>query len=215
MNKRVAIVGSGSSNGAYLVEQTLVGEIQHPRFNEIWAVNHQCLWIKHDLGFIIDDSTMFKTDCPVLHEYMCSEEATPFYTCQANDFPQGQPYPVDDVVKALNDDLLNNVGCYAVAYGITMGYDMTLYGMDYLWDAGGDPLPESKAFYERGGQAVSYLIGLARGRGLKVTITHPSPLLDINTVRIVDGKARRKLYGYVKQPPMGHLPPALGVEGTT
>ena len=214
MNKRVAIVASGTSNGAYLVEQTLVGEINHPRFNEFWALNHQCLWIKHDLGFIIDDSSMFETDCPLLFEYVSSKNATPFYTCQSN-YPQGMDYPIDDVVTALNDDLLNNVGCYAIGYAIARGYDMTLYGMDYLWDAGGDPLPESKAFYERGGQAVSYLIGLARGMGLNVTITAPSPLLDINTVRIVDGKARRKLYGYINQPAMGHLPPALGVEGTS
>ena len=106
VNKRVAIVASGSSNGAYLIEQTLVGEIQHPRFSEIWALNHQCLWIKHDLGFIIDDSSMFENDCQLLFEYMSSEDAKPFLTCQTNVHPQAVTYPIDDVVKALNDDLL-------------------------------------------------------------------------------------------------------------
>lgn len=201
---RVAIVASGGSNGAYLVEQTVVGEKKN-RFDEVWAVNHQCLWIKHDLGFIIDDRTLFESECPLLYEYMQREDSTPFFTCQTSKYPRSIPYPVDDVVNALDDDLLNNVGAFAIGYGISRGCDMTLYGLDYHW--------EGTSSYERGGQAVSYLIGLARGRGLDVKITMPSPLLDTNTVRVIDGKPRRKLYGYTKQPYMGHLPQAKGVEG--
>ena len=200
---RVAIVGCGGSNGAYLIEQTVVGEAAL-RFDEVWAINHQVLWIKHDLGIIIDDRSLFEAECPRLFSYMMSEDATPFVTCHTSEYPRSIPYPIDDVITALNDDLLNNVGAYAVALAIAKGYDMTLYGLDYHW--------EKDLSYEAGGQNVAYLIGLARGRGLKVHVTMPSQMLDTNTVRVIDGVPRRKLYGYVEQPPMGHLPMALGVE---
>ncbi len=163
-----------------------------------------CLYIKHDLGFIMDDTGLVEDPCPVLHKYM-KETTTPYYSSlPKGTYPANRLYPIDDVVGAVQDDLFNNIGCYAIGYAIAMEYDMNLYGLDYYWEHTGTR--------EKGGQAVAYLVGLARGMGLEVNITMPSPLLDTNTVRVIDGKPRRQLYGYKEQPPMGHLPPARGIE---
>ncbi len=202
---KVVIVGCGGSCGAYLIEGLATVELNPDKYDQIWALNHMCLAIKHDLGFIVDDIPLVKDACPTLYEYMENTE-TPWLSClPAGHFKANKPFPVDDVVTALNDDLLNNVGCFAIGYAIAIRVEsMTLYGMDYFWDF--------SMAYERGGPAVAYLIGLARGKGIEVNITMPSPMLQSNTVRMIDGKARRQLHGYTKQPAMGHLPDALGIE---
>ena len=202
---KVAIVGCGGSCGAYLIEGLATVEVDPNKHDQVWALNHMCLAIKHDLGIIIDDIPLVKDTCPVLHEYMETTE-TPYLSAFATGtFKSNQQFPLDVVVTAINDDLLNNVGCYAIAYAIAIGVErMTLFGMDYFWDM--------TMNYERGGPAVAYLIGLARGRGIEVNITAPSPMLQTNTVRIIDGRARRQLHGYTKQPAMGHLPGTLGIE---
>lgn len=153
----------------------------------------------------MDDIPLVEHQCPKLFDYMKTTDVPYFSSFPSGHFMMNRAFPVDEVVTALDDDILNNVGCYAIGYAIAKGFDMTLYGMDYYWEHTGD--------YEKGGQAVCYLIGLARGRGIQVNITMPSPLLDTNSVRMIDGKPRRKLYGYTKQPAMGHLPPAKGIEG--
>ncbi len=203
---RVAIVSCGGSSGAFLIESLSTAETEPDRFDQIWAINHMVLWLKHDLGFIIDDTSLVEGVCPVLLNYM-KTTTTPYYSSLPDGhYPSNRAFPIDEVVTDLRDDLFNNVGCYAIGYAISIGVEsMTLYGMDYFW--------ENYGSYERGGQAVSYLVGLARGRGIEVNVTMPSPLLDTNTVRVIDGKPRRRLYGYKEQPAMGHLPPSLGIEG--
>ncbi len=202
---KVAIVGCGGSCGAYLIEGLAVAESQPDKFDQVWAMNHMCLSIKHDLGFIIDAIPLVKDTCPVLYEYMQNTETPYLSSLPSGHFKASKPFPVDDVVRALNDDLLDNVGCYILGYAIAIGVEsMTLYGMDYFWDL--------TVRYEKGGQSVAYLVGLARGKGIEVNITMPSPLLDSNTVRVIDGQPRRQLHGYNKQPAMGHLPGSLGIE---
>ena len=53
---RVAIVGCGGSCGAYLIEGLATVELNPDRIDQVWAINHMVLWLKHDLGFIIDDA---------------------------------------------------------------------------------------------------------------------------------------------------------------
>lgn len=201
---KVAIVGCGGSCGAYLMEAAGIRWIN--RFDEVWAIGHMAMYIRHDRAFVLDDLTVMADAHPDFTDWLRTHDRPVVTSTVYPGFPTAVVYPLDAVVTCIDDDLLDNGGVMALAQAITEGAtEISLYGLDFNW---------SGHSHEQGGEACAYLVGLARGRGVAVNITLPSPFMDARTVREIDGKARRQIYGYrLKQPPMGHLPPAKGIDG--
>lgn len=202
---KIAIVGAGGSAGAYLVESAALHYLPS-RFDEVWAVGpFVASYIRHDVVVCMDP--LEEIPIPEIIKFLRGHNK-PIYTSRAHpDFPTAVDYPLDAVVTDLQDDLLNNSGVMALALAIVRGpEEISVYGLDYNW-------PGLAAENEKGGQAAAYLIGLARGRGIHVRLPVPTALLDAYSVREIDGKARRVIYGYSPQPEMGHLPPARGIDG--
>ena len=117
---------------------------------------------------------------------------------QYDDFPTSEAFPIDDVLKCVQDDYFNNTVAYMVGYALLLHSqepieEIYLFGCDYWY-------PGSQAM-EAGASNVTYLLGIAKGRGLHFRIPQSSTLLDANLVKVGEkGEVQRPLYGYHYNP---------------
>ena len=78
-------------------------------------------------------------------------------------------YPLKRIIKKFGTDYFTDTMCYMIAYAIDKGYrKIRLYGVDMM--------DRDEFKYEKYG--IEYWIGFARGRGIEVTISEGSLLLQ-------------------------------------
>lgn len=118
------------------------------------------LFEMHDLRLLESEHSKRKEgyfkrleDCPVLY--------------MQQDYKNAIAYPFDDVAKSIGQAYWNSSIAYAMALAIHEGAEeIAIYGVDMT---GSDEYG-----YQR--PNMEYLIGFARGKGIKVTIPDESPL---------------------------------------
>jgi hypothetical protein len=108
-----------------------------------------------------------------------------------SDYPMSVPYPLHQVGDFLQDDIFTaNSVAYMVAYAMYIGVqDMVIYGADFCYPNGN--------FAEKGGQAVAYLLGRCKERGIRFRLPPTSTMLYANEVNVgQEGLGKRTFYGY-------------------
>lgn len=101
-------------------------------------------------------------------EWLKAQAPTPVYMLEHfDDIPNSIAYPFEEVFKTFGNYFTSSIA-YQMALGMMMGYrEIHLYGVDMAY--------EEEYVYQRG--ACEYLIGLARGMGIKVYVPEKSMLL--------------------------------------
>ena len=187
----IAIVGLGPSNRDYLT--AAAQKKGAPLIDEVWVVNSAIDVIQADKAFIMDDLKRLAHRYP---EWAAKLKHTnvPIITSTAYEaYPTSLSYPIEDVFDTIQDDTFTTTVAYMIAYAIHIKVEeMYLFGCDFWY-------PNSQAV-ESGLGAVSYLLGMAKQRGIHFKIPQSSTLLDAHMVYVEDGKVKRPLYGYDYNP---------------
>ena len=188
--KHVALVALGPSYYDFIREA--VGRKDHTiPFDEIWTVNRGFQAVRHDKVFVMDDLRWLEQRDYGYAEALKKHDK-PLITCFAyDDYPMSVAYPIDMIIRRLEDDLLNNTVAYAIAYAMMTNVEcLSIYGADFYY-------PDVQ-MREEGSQACAFLLGVARSFGMKFRLPQSTTLLGANTVKIDpnSGKACRPLYGY-------------------
>lgn len=112
--KHVALVALGPSYYDFIREA--VGRKDHAvPFDEVWTVNRGFQAFRHDKVFVMDDLRWLEQRDFGYAEALQKHDK-PIITCFTYaDYPMSVEYPLDMVVKRLEDDLLNNTVAYALA----------------------------------------------------------------------------------------------------
>ena len=188
--KKVALVALGPSLFEFIkVSFNKKGKPAY--FDEVWTVNrgHKLFW--HDKVFCLDDLKWIEKE-DAFYAQSLRDHPMPILTSTAYpEYPMAVEYPVKEVIKTIGDDLLNNTVCYAVAYAIHIRVkELSIYGADFFYN--------NAVAGEEGGQAVAYLLGMARHFGMTFRIPQASTMLRAHTVRKdpETGEMGRMLYGY-------------------
>jgi len=109
------------------------------------------------------------------------------------EFPTSVRYPIEEVVKKINDEYFMNTIAYAIGYAMLIGVkEIDLYGCDFTYP--------NRHEAESGSMNVAYLLGRAESFGMTFRISSQSTLLSANECLNMDGMVRRNLYGYAEQP---------------
>ncbi len=177
---KVAIVGKAPS--------TLLDAPYDDTSWEIWTLSNNAQlgeaarWSRH---FEIHPLKQFRDD-PGRADYwnwLRSEPANkrPIYTQAATpDMPAAKAFPIEEVIERFGG-YFNNTVSYLIAFAILEGAEeIAIYGID-MAVGGVDPNAE----YSHQRPSCEYMIGLARGMGIKVYVPKKSDLLKV-----------RKLYGF-------------------
>ncbi len=99
------------------------------------------------------------------------------------DYPCLEDFPLAELINKLGYTYLNSTAAYAVAYAVLIGVTkISLWGMDFTYPNRNDA--------EKGRGCVEFWIGQALARGIKVTMSQHTSLLDA----LVPWS--EKLYGY-------------------
>lgn len=191
--KSVALVALGPSNRDFVHEWAKKNKFR--RTDEVWTVNSGYGPFKCDKAWIMDDLRRVATRFPGWAEELKTLDV-PIITCRAYpEFKSSVAYPIEQVKDSIHDDLFTTTVAYAIAYATYINVkELFLYGCDYWY-------PESAAV-EPGIGEVSFLLGIARERGMKFFIPQSSTLLNAFMVRFdKDTKTvGRPMYGYDYNP---------------
>lgn len=162
----VAIVGFGDLSRHYVS--------QLPRDVEIWGQNQlyrSGFLPRAERWFELHSRGIFDTDIelrrPAGHVHWLKTCGMPVYMIDAwADIPNSVRYPIEDVVKDVTDYLTSSVAYMLALAILEKRSTIHLYGVDMVVE-------------EYAGQraCVEYLMGLARGRGLKIILPEVSPLI--------------------------------------
>lgn len=198
--KSVALVALGPS--FYDFCRDAFGSQGHKQsFDEIWTVNRGAFAFRHDKAFVMDDLRWIEQH-DADYAARLKRHDKPLVTCyEYSDYPNAIAYPLEDVVKALGDDLINNTVAYAVAYAmVTQVKMLTVYGADFYY-------PNTQA-REEGGQAVAYLLGQASRFGMQFSLPQSTSLLCANHTKVdaTTGRPFRPLYGYHRRSQVKTMP---------
>lgn len=176
----VAIVAMGPSTTDYMHIVKGMGG-RNGFCDETWGINAMGNVVVCDRIFHMDDvrvqqrraDAKNQTHMVKLVEWMKTHPG-PIYTSQTHpDYPGLVEYPLEDVLNTIRAPYLNNTGAMAVAYAIHIGVKrMSLFGFDYTYP--------NYIKAERGRACVEFLLGYALAKGIKVTLTKRTTLLDKN-----------------------------------
>lgn len=198
--KSVALVALGPS--FYDFCRDAFGRQGHKQsFDEIWTVNRGAFAFRHDKVFLMDDLRWVEQH-DADYAARIKRHDKPVITCyEYPDYPNAVAYPLEAVIKALGDDLINNTVAYAVAYAmVTQVKMLTLYGADFYY-------PDTQA-REEGGQATAYLLGQAGRFGMQFSLPQSTSLLCANHTKVdaETGRPFRPLYGYHRRSQIKTMP---------
>jgi len=159
------------------------------KFDEVWAVTRAGLVFQHDKLFYMDNLEEMSRQGNPMAERLTSVK-TPIITSTAySNWPNTIEYPIKEVVEYLKCDFMANTICYAIAYAIYIHVkEITLYGCDFSFP--------DKGLKEPGSQAAAYLLGLARGQEIKVTISPHSSLLYTNQLQKLNHDPLGRDFGF-------------------
>lgn len=174
----VAILGMGPSVNQYLELTKRAGGRR--RFcDETWCINALGDVYACDRVFHMDDvriqeiraAARPESNIAAMLQWM-RQTSTPIYTSRVHpDYPALVEFPLEDVINDLGFAYFNSTAAYAVAYAIHLGVQrMTLFGMDYTYPNAHDA--------EKGRACVEFWLGIAAGRGIKLSIPRTSSLMD-------------------------------------
>lgn len=184
----VAVVALGPSDRDYFMLASKKNPVDH--YDEVWGVNSNLDVIVADKCFLMDDLRRVAQRYPGWKPKLTGAR-TPIVTCHAYpEFPAAHAYPIREVADCIGDDPFVNTICYIIAYAIyTKVQRLDLFGCDFWY-------PGSQVV-EPGVSCVSYLLGIARERGVHFRIPNSSTLLDSNLGRMDEtGRVVRPMYGY-------------------
>lgn len=203
--RRVAIVGTG------------LGYHLAPKKGEVWVTNDlgiyiysTMIWDIHDFNWTVEENLENyihwknvepeeKTRARVKYRQKrwelikrhCNETDKPLMsTTKYDDVPSSRVFPLQDVAKRLGSYFFTSTMAYMLAYAIYVNYKyIDMYGCNV--ETG------TEWAYQR--DCISYWIGYARGKGIKVTISGTA----LRPLRI-HHRIDRKLYSYdFSQPETG------------
>lgn len=193
----VAMIGLGPSHYDYVSAAGCKKGFLSP--DEVWGVNSTLDVFRLDKCFVMDDLKTVKKRYPDWATRIATTD-TPVITSNLYPdlFPKAIGYPIDDVLKTIQNDYLTTTVAYMVAYAIHINVkEFYLFGMDFWY-------PSSQA-REPGAEAVCFLLGMAQAKGINFRIPQNSTLMDSNMVEVKfneDGSydTRRPLYGFEYNP---------------
>lgn len=188
----VALVALGPSHRDFV--SALIPKKPQVTFDEVWVVNSGTQVFKADKYWLMDDMRTMANRYPAWMKTL-ETMATPIVTCRAYpEYPSAVEYPLDAVVNCIKDDFFTSTVAYAIGYAILTGVkDLYIFGCDFSY-------PGSLA-NEPGAESVSYMLGIARERGVNFKLPMSSTLLDCHLVQHTpDGRQQRPLYGYDYNP---------------
>jgi|TARA_Y100000310_G_C20697463_1_gene826704 hypothetical protein len=187
--RNVALVALGPSFIEFMKEQIHMKNMP-PRFDEVWVVNRGSRALIHDKVFAMDDLQWLNERDEHYGRYLQNHNRPIITSTPYPEFPSAVAYPIKEVMDLVGDDLFNNGCVYMVGYAMLIGVEtLFIYGADFSY-------PNMQAA-EEGGQAMGYILGMARARGVQIRIPQSSTLLSSNISQLQeDGTMRRPLYGY-------------------
>lgn len=189
----VAIVALGPSNHDYVAAAGCKKNFITP--DEVWVVNSGAGVFHADKIFVMDDLRKIAKRFPEWGAKLKSM-TTPIITChQYEEFPSSLDFPLEEVFNDIKDDVFSTTVAYMVAYAIYKKvHTMYLFGCDFYYPG--------SASVEPGAAGVTYLLGMAKSRGINFKIPNSSTLLDAHMVQQdkETGKFSRPLYGYDYNP---------------
>lgn len=188
--EHIAILGLGPSLEEYVnITKRLGGK--HAYCDEVWGINAVSGTILCDRVFHMDDVRIQERRAQALPESNIARmlewlrvHPGPIVTSRAHpDYPGLVEFPLEDVINNLGHDYFNSTAAYAVAYAIHLGVKrISLFGCDYTYPNAHDA--------EKGRACVEFWLGVARARGINLTIAKTSSLMDALYSR------QERLYGY-------------------
>jgi len=188
--EHVAIVGLGPSCDQYLELTKRMGG-RKKLCDETWVINALGDVFQCDLIFHMDDVRIQEIRAAAKPESniaaMCQwlkTSKTPIVTSRAHpDYPALVEFPLEDVLNHLGHDYFNSTAAYAVAFAIHIGVKkISLFGIDFTYPNQSDA--------EKGRACVEYWLGMARAKGIEISIPNVSTLMDANVL------PQARLYGY-------------------
>lgn len=145
--------------------------------------------IKPDLLFImdvLDEKPQVVTGIQDLGETIqrINKMKVPFIgPFKYEEIPLSEAFPLEEVIKEFGEPYFTNTITYMIAYAMLKGAkEIDMYGVNQA--------SSSEYFYEKAG--VEYWLGIANGRGIKITINGEKSELLTNKPRFGGGI----LYGY-------------------
>lgn len=188
--QRVAIVALGGSGTDY-VRQIMGSALMAAPYDEVWTLNRGFRGFPHDKLFVMDDLRWLAKKDKAYGKLLEAHDKPIITSTPYPEFPTAVAYPFEEVRAKLQDDIFAvNTVAYMTAYAIYKGVkELSVFGADFFYPNGSTA--------ESGGQAVAYLLGLAKFHGMAFKIPNTSTLLYANTVAQMPGGAIcRPPYGY-------------------
>ena len=190
--KTVCLLGLGPSSKEWMSEMCRKKNLTH--VDEVWGINTAHRSLKCDRIWMMDDLHRIAERYPDWANELKMEK-TPIFTCRDYpEFPSAVAIPIEDICKSIGDNYMNTTVAYAIAYAIYIEVEvMYIYGCDFFYP--------NAAITESGLGGASYMLGIAKERGLRFKIPNTSTLLDSHLVR-QDSKGQpfRPMYGYDYNP---------------
>jgi hypothetical protein len=188
--KRIAIVALGVSAQTF-IQEYMSNKLMNKPYDEVWALNRGFRGYPHDKLFVMDDLRWLERQSKIYTKFLQKHDK-PIITCFAYpDYPNSVEYPLNDVAATIGDDIFAvNTVSYMVAYAIHIGVEeFAVFGADFSYPDGSTA--------ESGGQAVAYLLGMAKERGMRHILPQTTTLLYANKVKVGPaGQVFREPYGY-------------------
>jgi SAM-dependent methyltransferase len=188
--KHIAILGLGPSIDQYLDYTKRLGG-RSAFCDEVWAINA--------LGNVLDCDLVFHMDDIRIQEKRAEAEPTsniaamvrwikhskvPVVTSRKHpDYPALVEFPLEDVLNNLEHDYFNSTAAYAVAFAIHIGATkISCFGFDFTY--------ANSHQAEKGRACVEFWLGVAKARGIKLSMPKTTTLMDAL------GERKDRLYGY-------------------
>lgn len=188
--EHVAVLGLGPSLEEYVnIVKRLGGK--HAYCDEVWGINAVGGVIMCDRIFHMDDVRIQERRAAAMPESNIARmlewikvHPGPIVTSRVHPgYPGLVEFPLEDVINSLGHDYFNSTAAYAVGYAIHLGVKrISLFGLDYTYPNAHDA--------EKGRACVEFWLGVARSRGIQLTIAKTSSLMDALHSR------QERLYGY-------------------
>ena len=185
--KRVAIVALGGSYSEYILSR-----INSEKYDEVWGINSIGAILHVDRTFMMDPASRFLDDIKagkqtgVAQEFLLeTPNKGPIYSCCLDDrVPEIVPYPLEEVLSAVEYPYFNNTVAYAIAFAIYSKVSKVyLYGVDFSYK-------QNVLFAEAGRACVEFWCAVALKQGVHIEVAPSSTLMDTNVPE------DEKLYGY-------------------
>jgi hypothetical protein len=188
--KHIAILALGPSLGQYAELTKRMGS-RRKFCDETWGINAVADTYQCDRVFHMDDVRIQEmraaaapnSNIAAMLPWLKAHPG-PVYTSRTHpDYPGLVEMPIEAMINDLGFAYFNSTAAWAVAYAIYIGAGkITLFGFDFTY--------ANAHHAEKGRACVEFWLGIAHGRGIKISVPRKSSLMDA-----CNAQAER-LYGY-------------------